>query len=388
MDDRGRGSSLDIDAIGLRNKDGARVRVGVIGTGAFAVACHIPGLQAHGQAEVTAICGRDHTRARAIAERFGIPTVYTNYRELCAHPDIAAVTIVTPNAFHADQAVTALQYGKHVLCEKPLGKTMSEARLMLDAADRSGKVHQVAFTYRYLYGVRELRRRIFAGDIGEPYLVKFQYQGWEGLNPDWKIGWRERQGLAGGGILHDFGSHLFDLARFLFGPIDCVTGFLHRIPRQQPDVSNGLMADVETDDIAAAWFRHECGVRGQWFVSRATPRSDENGWLEVTGQEGSLRASLSRGTIDRLQICRPKQTSWEPVHLPADAGDGMPHALTTMMCSFVDSCLHGHSNLEVDATFIDGVAAQQGLDAVMQANDQLVWVPLPAVACSRPLVET
>lgn len=358
------------------------LRVGVIGSGSFAVECHIPGLQALSQVKVTAICGRNYERTRMIADQFGIQSVYTDYRELCAQPDIEAVTIVTPNAFHAEQAVTAFQYGKHVLCEKPLARTMSEARVMLKAAVASGKVHLVNFMYRYLCGVRELRRRVLAGDIGEPYLLRVQYDGWRGLNPEWNIGWRERHDLSGGGELLDHGSHLFDIARFLFGRIEHVTGFLHRIPRKRPDVTNGLMADVETDDIAAAWFRHECGVRGQWFASRATPRSEENGWLEVTGPEGALRASLSRGTVDRLQMCRPTQTSWEPLQLPAAASDGLPHSLTGMMNSFVDACIRGHSNPEVDATFVDGVAAQQGLDAVMLANEHLAWVPLSDVSGS------
>jgi predicted dehydrogenase len=289
---------------------------------------------------------------------------------------------VTPNAFHAEQAVMALQYGKHVLCEKPMARTMTEARVMLEAANASGKVHQVNFMYRHLYGVRELKRRVLAGDIGEPYLLRVQYDGWRGLNPDWKIGWRERQELSGGGELVDHGSHLFDIARFLFGRIEHVTGFLHRIHRKQPDVTNGLIADVETDDIAAAWFQHECGIRGQWFASRATPRSEENGWLEVIGPEGALRASLGRGTVDQLQISRPKQISWEPLPLPAASGEGLPHCLTASMNRFVDACIKGYSDLEVDATFIDGVAAQQSLEAVMVANDRLAWVPLSDISGS------
>jgi levoglucosan dehydrogenase len=356
-----------------------RVRVGVIGSGTFAVEGHISNLQAHSQAEVAAICGRNQDRVHAIARQFSIPAVYTDYRELCAQSDIEAVTIVTPNAFHAEQAVTAFQNGKHVLCEKPLGRTLADAETMLDAAIVSGKVHHVDFPYRHLYGVQELRRRMQAGDIGEPYLLRVQYDGWRGLSPEWRIGWRERRELAGGGELYDHGSHLFDIARFLFGRIEQVTGFVHRIPRKQPEASSGLLADVETDDIAAAWFRHECRVRGQWFVSRATPRTGENGWLEVSGTKGALRASLSRGSIDRLQICRPNQTSWEHLPLPAAAEDGLPHCLTAGMYSFVDACIKGHSNPEIDATFVDGVAAQQGLDAVMRANDQFIWAQLPDV---------
>jgi predicted dehydrogenase len=354
--------------------------VGVIGSGSFAVDGHLSNLRDNPQAEVVAICGRNSDRTHTVASQFGIPTVYTDYRELCSQSNIDAVTIVTPNAFHADQSISALRHGKHVLCEKPLATTLGEAQAMLDAALASGKVHHVNFPYRHLYGVQELRRRVQAGDIGDPYLLRVQYDGWKGLSPDWTIGWRECQALAGGGELYDHGSHLFDIARFLFGRIDQVTGFVHRIPRQQPDASSGLPTDVETDDIAAAWFRHHSRVRGQWFVSRATPRAGENGWLEVSGTKGALRAALSRGTIDRLQTSRPNETSWEPVPLPAAADDGLPHCLTASMCNFIDACIKGHSNPDVDATFVDGVAAQQGLDAVLRANEELIWVHLSDVS--------
>lgn len=363
-------------ALNRRRADRSCLRVGVIGSGAFAAACHIPGVQAHAQAEVVAICGRNRERTRAVADQFGIPSTYTDYRELCARLDIDAVTIVTPNAFHKDQVLAALAHGKHVLCEKPMARTTSEARLMLDAAVAAGKIHHVNFMYRHLFGVRELKRRVQAGDIGDPYLLRVQYDGWRGLARDWKIGWREQLELSGGGELYDHGSHLFDIARFLFGKINHVTGFLHRIPRKHPDLTQNLMRDVETDDVAAAWFRHECGVHGQWFASRATPRSEENGWLEVIGPEGALRASLSRGTVDRLQVCRPGQPSWEPIRLPVEANDGLPHCLTSTMAGFVDACLGGASDPDLDATFYDGFAAQQGIDAVMAANDRLAWIPL------------
>src|SRR5688572_23280501 len=133
----------------------SKLRFGVIGAGGFAEVCHIPGLQTHPEAEVVALCGRRFDHARAMADRFGIPDVHTDYRELCARDDLYGVTITTPNAVHADQALCAFENGKHVFCEKPLGMDVPQVRGMLDAARASGKVHQVAFTFRYTYGVQE-----------------------------------------------------------------------------------------------------------------------------------------------------------------------------------------------------------------------------------------
>lgn len=353
-----------------------KLRFGVIGAGGFAEICHIPGLQTHPNAEVVALCGRREAHAREMADRFGIPDVHTDYRELCAREDLDGVTITTPNAVHAEQAACAFGQGKHVFCEKPLGIDVREVEGMLEAARASGKVHQVAFTFRYTFGVRELRRRVAAGDIGKPYYVRLRYDGWGGLNPNWKIGWREKQDLAGGGMLFDMGSHLFDLAHFVLGPVEVATGFLHHIPREAEDRLTGERTAVETDDIAAAQFRHVSGTRGEWFMSRATPPHTENAYMEVIGPEGALQCALSRGNVERLRVSRPTAPAWEDLPLPEGALDGQPHALGIMMRSFVDACARGSLDGDIDAPFEDGLAAQRGLAAVHQADRDLAWVRL------------
>ncbi len=349
-----------------------KLRIGVIGAGDFAETCHVPGINSHPQAQVVALCGRRFGQVRAVADRLGVPDVHTDYRELCSRGDIDAVTIATPNVEHVEPAKIAFHYGKHVFCEKPLSMTVAEAQEMLSAAEASGKVHQVGFIYRYLYGVRELQRRLRLGEIGKPHYLRIQYDGWDGLMQDGNAGWRGKLSLAGGGMLYDRGSHLFDIARFVLGPLEMITGFFKNIPRQQV----GLPAAVETDDIAAAWFRHVNGVRGQWFMSQATPPFTDNGYLEVIGTKGALKASLSRGTIDVLKVSNPKHPAWEELPLPEVAKDGKPHCLGMMMRSFVESCLSGKLNVDTDASFQDGLAVQESLAAVHEADDHLKWVSL------------
>ncbi len=351
------------------------MRVGVVGAGNFAEVCHIPGLQSHEQAEIVALCGRRHEQTRAMADRFGIPDVYCDYRELCSRQDIDAVTVATQNVEHLKPVLAVCTAGKHIFCEKPLGMTIAEAREMLQVAEVSGKIHQVSFTFRYGYAAQELRRRVLRGDIGEPYYLRIQYDGWEGLSPDFKVGWREKSAVAGGGLLYDLGSHLFDIARFALGPIEAVIGFYCNIPRQRVDIRTGELTDVETDDLAAAWFRHKSGVRGQWFISRVTPPFAEKGYLEVIGPEGALKAGLSRGFVDVLKASSPKRPEWEELTLPEEAYDNKPHSLGRMMRSFVDACLRGKLD-EIDASFHDGVAAQEAIEGVMEANEKLVWVKL------------
>ncbi|MFP5285768.1 MAG: Gfo/Idh/MocA family protein, partial [Thermoanaerobaculia bacterium] len=112
----------------------AKLRFGVIGAGAFAEACHVPGLLSHPRAEVVAVVGRRPERARALAGRFGIPEVYADAGELCSRDDLDGIAICTPNAAHREQALLAFAHGKHVFCEKPLGLTVAEAEEMTRAA--------------------------------------------------------------------------------------------------------------------------------------------------------------------------------------------------------------------------------------------------------------
>lgn len=352
----------------------SKLRIGVIGTGAFAETCHLPGLQSHPQAEVVAICGRRYDHVRSLADRFNVPDVHTDYHELCARSDLDALTIVTPNVEHAKQAMAAFELGKHVFCEKPIAMTVTEAQEMVRAAEMSRKVHQMAFTYRYLYGVQELRRRVLRGDIGTPHYLRAQCDSWEGLQPTYRVGFRDKLALAGGGMLYDVGAHLFDIARFIFGPIEAVTGFSQLIPRQRVDSRTGMSAEIETDDLAAAWFVHESGVRGQWFASRATPSFAEKAYLEVIGQEGALRASLSRGTVDNLHVSTPTSPAWKDLPLPEEARDKSPHCLGLMMRSFVDACLGKHLDGSVHASFADGLAAQHAIAAVTESTTHFTKV--------------
>ncbi|MEA2604876.1 MAG: hypothetical protein QOF89_5868 [Acidobacteriota bacterium] len=335
-----------------------RLRFGVIGTGAFAEACHVPGLLSHPRAEVVTLCGRRRERAQALASRFEIPFVTTDPAELCARDDLDGITICTPNAAHREQALLAFAHGKHVFCEKPLGLSVAEAEEMAGAAEASGRVHQVAFTYRYLYGIEELRRRVAAGEVGEPFLFRAHHEYWDGLRPGAVPGWRELREPSGGGVLYDSGSHFFDLARFVLGSIAEVKADLQFLPRP----------DVETDDLATAWFRFASGLRGArgyWHASRITPPRAQN-FVQVVGREGALEALLSRGGLDALRLARPGKTGWEDLPLPDEARDGQPHALGRMMRSFVDACLRG-SLAAGDASFHDGLAVQRALTAAAES---------------------
>jgi len=339
-----------------------KLRVGVIGAGAFARACHLPGLLSHPRAEVAMICGRERKRTQSLADEFGVPSTTLDPAELCASGQLDAVTICTPNDLHSRHALLALKHGKHVLCEKPLGLTVRDAEEMANAANAQKLVHQVGFTFRHLFGVQELRRRVKMGDIGEPLLLRVHHQYFDGLAGPTEVRWQHRRDVAGGGVLYDSGSHLFDLARFILGPVMAIRADLHCSRRP----------GVDTDDVATVGLRYVSGAAGEWFASRITPARGPNS-VQVVGRDGALEALISRGGFDALS--RSSRSGWQEVSLPEQARDGRFHALGRMMHGFVDACLQDRI-CESAASFDDGLAVQRLIAAAEEAAKSGRWVGL------------
>jgi predicted dehydrogenase len=149
----------------------------------------------------------------ALAQRHGIPRTTLDWRELAADPSIDAVVIGTPNALHAPQAIACLEAGKHVLVEKPMARTLAEARAMNAAAARSSARLMVAHCWRFHDDVRAMRARVELGELG----VIVKTRGYGGHARWGPTGWFTDPDLAGGGALLDMGVHAIDTARFLLG---------------------------------------------------------------------------------------------------------------------------------------------------------------------------
>ena len=109
-----------------------KVRVGVIGTSYFTQMLHLKSLESHPRAEISAICGRNRDRAEELAVEYGIPQVFTDYREMIEQGNLDAVVVAAPDDLHFPMTIAALDAGLHVSCEKPLARTVDHAQQMLD----------------------------------------------------------------------------------------------------------------------------------------------------------------------------------------------------------------------------------------------------------------
>ncbi|RXI99854.1 gfo/Idh/MocA family oxidoreductase [Anaerobacillus alkaliphilus] len=191
-----------------------KLRVGIIGTGAIAQGAHIPNYQKCNNVEVVAVANHHYDKAEQCAKTFSIPYVFENYEDMLNEVDLDAVSICTPNKFHAEQTIAALHKGCHVLCEKPPAITVEEVLQMEKAAENAGKILFYAFHYRYSPEVITLKKFINANELGEIYSAKATAVRRRGI-PGWGVFTNKE--LQGGGALIDIGVHMLDTALYLMG---------------------------------------------------------------------------------------------------------------------------------------------------------------------------
>ena len=188
-----------------------RLRWGILSTADIALRKVIPGLRRSPRSEVVAIASREAGRATAAAQQLGIPRAHASYEALLADPDIDAVYIPLPNHRHAEWTIASARAGKHVLCEKPLALTATQAQEMVDACREAGVLLMEAFMYRHHPSWIAARELVASGRIGRLQAVDswFSY-----FNDDP----RNIRNVVdvGGGALYDIGCYSVNLSRMLF----------------------------------------------------------------------------------------------------------------------------------------------------------------------------
>jgi len=225
------------------------VRVAVIGCGAHAQVAHIPALKQNRLVNLVALCDTDVRKVNHLCTLHGIPRHYVDFDDLKIDEDIDAVVIATPNHLHAPMAVAAMEYGKDVLCEMPLGLNAEEARLMVETAQREGRKFMPCLNTRLRPDVQTIGKFINEGELGQLYYCK---TGWLRSRSSWSLeGWRGQRLRSGGGAFLGLGTALLDFSLWLLSPGRpvSITGVAHqRTPK----------ADVE--DTAFAMIRFDSDV--------------------------------------------------------------------------------------------------------------------------------
>ncbi|HLX43347.1 MAG TPA: Gfo/Idh/MocA family oxidoreductase [Bryobacteraceae bacterium] len=220
-----------------------KVRWGVLGVAKIATNKVIPAMQLGEYSEITAIASRDAEKARQAATQLHIPKAYGSYEDLLADPDVDAIYNPLPNHMHVPWSIRSAAAGKHVLCEKPIGLSTTEARQLIAARDAAGVKIGEAFMARTHPQWIRAREIVRSGQIGELRVVTgfFSYFNRDAANVRNVAGW-------GGGGLMDIGCYPITLSRMIFGeePLR-VIGLVERDP------------DFKTDRLTSAILEYPSG---------------------------------------------------------------------------------------------------------------------------------
>ena len=375
-----------------------QLRAGIIGTG-FIGPVHLEGLRRLG-VQVTALCGSG--KADAVARRFGIPEVYTNYDydALFRSPNVDVIHITSPNRQHFPQAEAALKAGKHVVCEKPLAMTSKETAALVKLASRSPQVFAVNYNIRFYPAVLQLRAAVARGDLGDIIHVNGSYfQDWL-LKPtdyNWRLLPEEGGALRG---VADIGTHWMDTASFILGSrIGQVFAHLETFhkTRQRPlgEVQTFTKASakqkyvsypVKTEDFASILLQFDNGVHGNLGVSQVAAGRKNSLRIEIYGTkksawwESEQPNTIEYGGRDGANEIAHRQcpgfaediagfTDYPPGH-----AEGFPDTFKMLYRAVYQDIVGGKSKHPLYATAEDGHHEVRICEAVLKSAKNRRWV--------------
>jgi predicted dehydrogenase len=330
------------------------------------------------------IAGRNAEAVQAAAVRYGYEKAYTDWREMLKDDRIQLFDNGGPNDAHAEPCIVAAQAGKHILCEKPLARTAKEAAAMLEAVEKAGVKHAVAFNYRFVPAIRQIRQIVESGALGQIYHFRAVYlQEWIMAHYNTPHIWRLDKATAGSGALGDLGAHIIDLGRFLVGEFKSVSALTKTFIPERPG-SDGQMKKVDVDDAFVAAVEFENGAIGTFEATRfAAGRKNANNF-EINGEKGSIRFNLER--MNEMEVfwvgTEPKETQGftnvlvsEPFHpfwsnwWPQGHIIGWEHTFVHEITHLLDSIVNDKPVAPYGADFLDGYKNAVICDAILESAE-------------------
>jgi predicted dehydrogenase len=289
--------------------DVSGLRVGLLGVGSIAQTVHLPLLATIPDVDVAAVGDLARATANAIANRFEIPKVYRSDDDLLNDPELDAVFICTPNHLHEEQAVTALQAGKHVLVERPLAFTAKGAERVVRAAEKADRALMVALNNRFRPDVLAIRPFLRTGELGHAFFVR---AGWFHRKVRVKRPtWRHKRETSGGGALMDLGIQALDLCMWMmdYPEIERVSAYAHPGEAMEVEDSATVLLGMKAGgaiSVDVSWSlmgprdRHNLSILGTGGAAALAPltvhKEMEHGLVEVTPQIGPQRENAYTGS--------------------------------------------------------------------------------------------
>jgi predicted dehydrogenase len=288
------------------------------------------------------VAARNADELAAFARTWGWQQATTDWHGAVTAEEIGLVDIGTPNHVHAEQAIAALEAGKHVACEKPLAATLADAEAMAAAAARASGRTFVWYSYRRVPAVALAHRLVASGALGRIYHVRAAYlQSWAG--PETPLVWRFDGDIAGSGAHGDLGAHIIDAVRFVTGEeIVSVEGAIeHTFIEDRALIEGGAGGEIggagagtgaamgksTVDDAVLFLARLSGGGLASFESTRLATGYHNANRFEIHGERGALRFDFER--MNELGFYRrdaePAVQGWTTIDVTR-GGDGHPYA--------------------------------------------------------------
>lgn len=274
------------------------------------------------------ICADDvPERTAEAAARFGFERTTTDFRHVMEDNAVQVVNIAAPNSMHLEIVEAAAAAGKHIFCEKPVGRNSGETQAIYTAAQQAGVLTGVGYNYRWAPVVQYAQQLISEGKLGRLTHYRGRFFAGYASHPHAVLSWRFQKEIAGLGTLGDLLSHVIDMAHFIVDGIDSVVSQQETFIPERPVATvgtgthfalgtDGKMGAVTNEDYVGALVQFENGVRGTLEACRIINGPQCEMAFEVHGTEGALRWNFEQ--MNELEIYLPN-------------ADGFPNGYTRLL---------------------------------------------------------
>jgi predicted dehydrogenase len=273
------------------------------------------------QPTLKVVCARSADQVKAFAEQWGYEASETDWKKIIGREDIDAIDICTPNDTHAEIAIAAAKVGKMVLCEKPLARTLEEAKLMVEAVEKAGVANTVWYNYRRVPAVTLAKQIIDSGKLGKIFHYRSNFlQDWT-INANLPQGgtglWRMDADVAGSGVTGDLLAHCIDTAMWLNGGITDVSAVTETFVKERMHQVTGKVQKVGIDDACIFHCHFGNGSLGLFESTRYARGHKALYTFEINGEHASLRWDLH--DMNRLEYFDHADDSivrgWRSIHV-------------------------------------------------------------------------
>ncbi len=337
------------------------LRIGIVGAGANTRARHIPGFQAIDGVQVVAVCNRSRESGERVAEEFGIPQVFDDWRALVRGEDIDAVCVGTWPYMHCPVTLEALAAGKHLLTEARMAMDLEQARQMRAASAASDRVAMVVPAPFYLEYEPRLLEMIAEGVFGE--LLEIHVNALAGgYDPSAPLHWRQRRDLSGLNIM-TLGIFNETVRRYA-GDESAVLAHGKIFVAQREDADGGRKREVDVPDSVAVIAEQQSGATAVYHVS-SVARYGRGSSIEMHGTRGAFK--LEGGSA---WIALESDTVFRALEVPPEQRGGW-----RVEADFVDAIREGKP--VTHTSFDDGVKYMQFTEAVQRSMEQGRRIALP-----------